>query len=154
MSRMLSIVAMVLVVAGIGNGVRAAGGAEMVVKQSAAAFAETVQRLQAEIEERGAKVAATIDHAAAAQAKGLELRPTTLIVFGNPALGTPLMQQSQTAGIDLPLRMLVWQDEGGTVQIGYWPPSRVADDHGIDSTEVTDKMSAALEAIAGAAASP
>ena len=63
----------------------------------------TAQRLQAAVAARGAKVVATVDHAAAAKAEGLSLRPTVLVIFGNPKLGTPLMQSEQTAGLDLPL---------------------------------------------------
>lgn len=65
------------------------------------------------------------------------------------------MQGSQTAGLDLPLRVVVWEDESGTVRIGYWPPVRITEDHGIDgATGVADEMTAALEVITGAAASP
>jgi uncharacterized protein (DUF302 family) len=125
----------------------------LIVKESAADFATTVQRLQAEIEKRGATIVATVDHAAAAKKSGLELRPTTVIIFGNPALGTPLMQGQQTAGLDLPLRVLIWEDASGKVQIGYWPPSRITDAHGIGNLdEVTNKITAALDAIFDAAA--
>ncbi|WEX90087.1 DUF302 domain-containing protein [Sinorhizobium garamanticum] len=125
----------------------------LIVKESPAEFATTVQRLQAEIEKRGATIVATVDHAAAAKKNGLELRPTTVIIFGNPALGTPLMQGQQTAGLDLPLRVLIWEDASGKVQIGYWPPSRITDAHRIaKADEVTNKMTAALSAITDAAA--
>lgn len=127
---------------------------DLIIKESAADFVTTVQRLQAEIEKRGAAVVATVDHAAAAKKSGLELRPTTVVIFGNPTLGTPLMRGRQTAGLDLPLRVLVWEDESGRVQIGYWPPSRITDAHGVENvSEVTDKMTAALDAISDAAIS-
>ncbi|MBL8580461.1 MAG: DUF302 domain-containing protein [Mesorhizobium sp.] len=126
--------------------------ADLIVKESAFDFATTVQRLQTEIEKRGAKIVVTVDHAAAAKVTGLELRPTTVILFGNPALGTPLMQDRQTAGLDLPLRVLIWEDENGRVQIGYRPPSHITDVHGIENLkEVTDKMAGALNAITDAA---
>lgn len=135
------------------NGAASAEGMNLIAKESPADFATTVQRLQAEIEKRGATIAATVDHAAAAKKSGLELRPTTVIIFGNPALGTPLMQGQQTAGLDLPLRILIWEDASGKVQIGYWPPSWIADAHGIGNVdEVTNKMTAALGAITDAAA--
>lgn len=128
---------------------------DMIVKESAAGFAATVERLRGEIESRGATILATVDHAAAARANGLELRPTTLVIFGNPKLGTPLMQSQQTAGLDLPLRVLVWEDAGGQVRIGYWPPAGIAELHGIaDRGEVTAKMTKALDAITSAAAQP
>lgn len=113
----------------------------------------TVQRLQQAVSARGAKVVATVDHAAAAKAEGLSLRPTVLVIFGNPKLGTPLMQSAQTAGLDLPLRVLVWEDAAGATQIGYLPPAVLAGRHGIgDRDEVVEKMAVALAATTGEAA--
>lgn len=127
--------------------------ANLVVKDSSHDFATTVKRLTSEIEKRGAKVVATVDHAAAAKRQGISLRPTTMIMFGNPLLGTPLMQDKQSAGIDLPLRIVVWKNADGDVQIGYWPPSQIAESHGLSGvSHVTDKMTAALGAITDAAA--
>jgi uncharacterized protein (DUF302 family) len=128
---------------------------DLIVKESAADFPTTVRRLQTEIEKRGAKIVATVDHAAAAKANGLELRPTTVIIFGNPKLGTPLMESRQTAGLDLPLRVLIWEDASNGVRIGYWPLSHITDDHAIEGLQdVKDKMTAALDAITDAAAAP
>lgn len=142
----------IAMIAAAGAGVRAESES-LVIKESAANFATTVQRVQAEIEKRGATVVATVDHAAAAKASGLELRPTTVIIFGNPALGTPLMQSQQTAGLDLPLQVLIWEDADGKVQIGYWAPAQIADLHEIDDREdVIGKMTAVLGAITDAAA--
>ena len=73
----------------------------------------TVERLQAAIEQRGAKVFAVFDHAAGAASIGAELRPTVTMMFGNPKLGTPIMQANQKAAFDLPMRVLVLQDENG-----------------------------------------
>lgn len=75
---------------------------------------ETVDRLAAAITTRGISIMARIDHAAAAAAIGMELRPTEVLIFGNPRAGTPLMQAEQTVGIDLPLKALVWQDADGS----------------------------------------
>ncbi len=75
------------------------------------------------------KVFARIDHAAGATEAGLELRPTELIIFGNARGGTPLMQASQTAGIDLPLKVLVWQDATGKTQVSYNEPSWIVQRH-------------------------
>jgi uncharacterized protein (DUF302 family) len=152
MFRMLVAAAAIIIAVAV-NPTALAQSADLIVKESAVDFATTVQRLQAEIEKRGAKIVATVDHAAAAKASGLELRPTTVIIFGNPALGTPLMEGRQTAGLDLPLRVLIWEDASGNVQIGYWPPSRIADAHKIENLgDVTAKMTAALNAITDAAA--
>src|SRR6516162_398502 len=74
---------------------------------------ETMDRLAAAVTTRGISIMARIDHAAAAAAVGMELRPTEVLIFGNPQAGTPLMQAIQTVGIDLPLKALVWRDESG-----------------------------------------
>jgi uncharacterized protein (DUF302 family) len=83
---------------------------------------ETVDRLAAAVTTREISIMARIDHAAAAAAIGMELRPTEVLIFGNPRAGTPLMQAAQTVGIDLPLKALVWQDEGGTTWLAYNDP--------------------------------
>jgi uncharacterized protein (DUF302 family) len=94
---------------------------------------ETAARLVAALTARGMTVISRINHAAGAAAVGLTLRPTELIVFGNPLVGTPLMQAAQTAGIDLPLRALVWQDEAGRTWLAYIAPDWIAERHGIES---------------------
>ena len=75
-------------------------------------------------------VFATFDHADAAHKAGLALRPTTVVAFGNPAAGTKLMQSNQVAGIDLPLKILVWEDESGKAKLTYNEPSWLAERHG------------------------
>ncbi len=133
----------------------AAGNEPLVVKSSPHDVPTTVSRLEAAVKSRGATVVAKIDHATAAEASGLSLRPTVLVLFGNPKLGTPLMQSQQTAGLDLPLRVLVWQDDGGATQVGYAPPSLIAARHGItDQNDVIEKMKGALAAITADSAAP
>src|ERR1700730_6434770 len=90
---------------------------------------ETMNRLEAEIRAHGMKVFDRIDHAAGATEAGLELRPTELIIFGNARGGTPLMQSIQTVGIDLPLKVLVWEDASGTTWLSYNDPSWIAKRH-------------------------
>ena len=90
---------------------------------------ETMDRLEAEIRKRGARVFIRIDHAAGAAEAGLELRPTELIIFGSARAGTPLMQADQTAGIDLPLKALVWQDASGQTWVTYVEPAAVVRRH-------------------------
>jgi uncharacterized protein (DUF302 family) len=80
---------------------------------------ETAQRLEAQIQSRNLTLVAKVDHAAAAKNVSLDLLPTQVYIFGNPRGGTPLMQCNQTAGIDLPLKALIWQDQGGDVWFGY-----------------------------------
>ena len=114
---------------------------------------ETMDRVETEIGERGMNVFARIDHAAGAAEVGLTLRPTELIIFGNARGGTPFMQSVQTVGIDLPLRVLVWEDAAGTAWISYNEPSWIARRHGVRNAEqVVSKMGAALSAIARKAA--
>jgi uncharacterized protein (DUF302 family) len=109
---------------------------------------ETLDRLEGEIRAKGLNVFARIDHAAGAAEAGLELRPTNLIIFGNARGGTPLMQASQTAGIDLPLKVLVWQDTAGKTWLSYNDPSWIAQRHHLGvKAEVIDKLSAALSDI-------
>jgi uncharacterized protein (DUF302 family) len=114
---------------------------------------ETMDRLEAEIRAKGLNVFARVDHAAGATEAGLELRPTELIIFGNARGGTPLMQASQTAGIDLPLKALVWQDVAGKTWLSYDEPSWVVQRHGLGvRAEIVDKLAAALSGISKAAA--
>lgn len=115
---------------------------------------ETMDRLAAAVTTRGISIMARIDHAAAAAAIGMELRPTEVLIFGNPRAGTPLMQAVQTAGIDLPLKALVWQDEGGATWLAYNDPRWLAERHGIDarSEQTLHAMAHALAAVAKEAA--
>lgn len=135
--------------------ISAAAEDPLITKPSLHDVPTTVQRLEAAVNSRGAAVVAKIDHAAAAEASGLSLRPTVLVLFGNPKLGTPLMQSEQTAGLDLPLRVLVWQDADGTTHVGYTPPNLIATRHGItDRPEVVEKIAGALAAIADETTAP
>ena len=114
---------------------------------------ETMDRLATEIQAREMKVFARIDHAAGAAEVGLTLRPTELIIFGNARGGTPFMQSVQTVGIDLPLRVLVWEDAAGKAWISYNEPGWITRRHGVRNAEqVVNKMGAALSAIARKAA--
>jgi uncharacterized protein (DUF302 family) len=112
-----------------------------------------MDRLVAEINAKGMKVFARIDHAAGAAEVGLTLRPTELIIFGNARGGTPLMQSVQTVGIDLPMKALVWQDAAGKTWISYNEPGWIAQRHGItDAQPVVNKMADLLSAISRKAA--
>ena len=116
---------------------------------------ETMDRLVAEINATGMTVFARIDHAGGAAEVGLKLAPTELIIFGNARAGTPLMQSVQTVGIDLPLKVLVWEDAPGKTWLSYNEPSWIARRHGVRNAEpVVSKMGAALSAIARKAANP
>ncbi|HSY87787.1 MAG TPA: DUF302 domain-containing protein [Verrucomicrobiae bacterium] len=92
---------------------------------------ETMDRLEAMLREKGITIFARIDHAAGAAAVDMPLRPTELVIFGNPRAGTPLMQARQSIGIDLPLKMLGWQDAAGKVWLVYNDPAWLARRHGL-----------------------
>ncbi|MFI4865685.1 MAG: DUF302 domain-containing protein [Steroidobacterales bacterium] len=98
------------------------------------AVRETLDRLEADLRAKNITVFARIDHAAGAASVALPLRPTELLIFGNPKAGTPLMQASQSIGIDLPLKILGWQDEGGKVWLTYNDPHWLAQRHRLDAT--------------------
>lgn len=117
---------------------------------------DTMKRLEAEVKAKGLTVFAHVDHAAGASAVGLNLRPTDLIIFGNAKGGTPLMQQAQTVGIDLPLKALVWQDEQGVTWLSYNDPAYLAGRHGVGEPAkvAVTAMTGALHAIATKATAP
>ena len=91
----------------------------------------TIDRLEAMLKNKGITVFARIDHAAAAAAVGMPLRPTELLIFGDPTAGTRLMQAEQTIGIDLPLKVLVWEDANGGIWVSYNDPAWLAVRHGL-----------------------
>lgn len=147
--RLATVLLLLLVAAG---SARADG---LVRTESKRTVKETVDRLVAEIEKRGIKVVARVDHSAAARAAGLELPPTEVLVFGNPKLGTPLMQSNPSIGIDLPMTMLTWQDAAGKVWIGYNPPETLKTRHAVTGhDQIFTTMRGALEAIAAGASAP
>ena len=116
---------------------------------------ETMNRLTTEVEARGMTVYARIDHAAFAAEAGMPLRPSDLLIFGNPRAGMPLMESVPTVAIDLPLKALVWQDIAGNTWVSYNDPAWIARRHTIEPGRegTTAAMSAMLDAIATTAAS-
>jgi uncharacterized protein (DUF302 family) len=116
--------------------------------------AETIDRVENAVREKGLTIFSRIDHAAGAAEVGLSLRSTTLIIFGNASGGTPLMQTGQTAGIDLPLKVLVWENAEGKTWISYNEPRWIAQRHGLTNVDpVVDNMTALLRAVAAKASS-
>ena len=111
---------------------------------------ETLDRLLAALAARKLTVFANVDHTAGAASVGLPLRPTAVVIFGNPKGGTPLMQDQQSAGIDLPLKALVWEDADGKVWFTYNDPAWIAQRHGLGtaSTPAVAAISALLKGIA------
>ena len=115
---------------------------------------ETMDRLEGAVRGKGLTVFVRVDHAAGAAEAGLPLRPTELLVFGNARAGTPLMQAAQTAGIDLPLKALVWQDAEGKTWLSYNDPRWIAARHGAHVDALAASLGAALAALAKAATEP
>ena len=111
---------------------------------------ETAERVVAAVAARGMAVMARVDHAGAAAKVGLTLRPTQVLMFGNPRAGTPLMQAAQTIGIDLPLKVLIWQDADGRTWVGYNDPHWIVARHGaaIGGDPIVGTMTQGLAAIA------
>ena len=123
----------------------------LVARQSAFGVAEPVERVNLYIEQNleGVSVAITLDHEQIAADLGLELRPTTVTIFGNPVLGTALMQSNQEIGLDLPLKMLCWEDAGAQVTLAYNDPAYLARRYAITDREPQfDAMAGVLAEIA------
>ena len=115
--------------------------------------AEAADRLVAAIEEAGAMVVARIDHQSNAASVGMELPAATKIIFGNPNLGTPVMQQDIRAAYHLPQMMLIYEDEDGQAHVMWQEPEKTFDDLDVDDdSDAVESMEDALERLAGAAA--
>jgi uncharacterized protein (DUF302 family) len=115
---------------------------------------ETVDRLVAALEKRSIRVFARIDHAGAAREVGLELADEELVIFGDPRVGTLLMQTDPAVGLELPLKVLVW-DVGGVTRVGYRPPPELAEHFAIaDQAAVLTRMQALLDALVAEATAP
>ncbi len=112
----------------------------------------TTERLELLITEKKMAVIANVDHAASAAKINETLRPTTLLLFGNPQAGTPLMQNSQTAAIDLPQKYLVWEDQQGQTWITHNDPAYIAARHNTEGLDtLLGNVTTALQSIATAA---
>lgn len=123
-------------------------GETLVVKESTHSVKDTLDALTKAIEAKGLKVFARVDHAAGAKAAGMEMAPAEVLMFGNPKLGTPLMQAKPEIGIDLPLKVLAWQDSGGKVRIGYTAPDTLKVRYGVaGKDEVFATMTKALDGL-------
>jgi uncharacterized protein (DUF302 family) len=103
----------------------------IVNKPSKHSVEQTVETLQNILKSKGVAVFALIDHSGEAEKVGLKMRPTKLLIFGNPKAGTPLMLASPSSAIDLPLKMLVWEDAQGKVWVSYNSPEYLRERHGL-----------------------
>ncbi len=128
-------------------------GPPIIEVASKASFDQTLDQLKAAIDKRGLKTFAVIDHAAGAASIGETLRPTTLVIFGNPKGGTPLMQSAQSLGIALPLKALVYENASSDVMVAVIDIEHIVEDHGADDQKARAmNIAGALAAIAAEAA--
>jgi len=122
------------------------------VELTASGDADQVEaRLREALDAHGLQLFARIDHATGARKADVELEPNVLLIFGNTRVGTPLMQADPRVGIELPLRMLIWQDSDG-VHVGYPDPRELADRYALDDHRATlERQAAVLTKLAAAA---
>lgn len=133
----------------------AAGAADgMTAVKSPFAAKDTMDRFEKIAKQRGLTIFARVDHAAGAAKVGKTLRPTEVLIFGNPKGGTPLMECAQSAGIDLPLKALVWQDAQGQVWLGYNDPAYLAQRHGAAQCPAVGDLTKALTGLAETTVAP
>lgn len=116
--------------------------------------ATTIDKLTSILEEKGMSVFGRVDHAANAEKAGLSLRPTELLIFGNPKIGTPLMNCAQSVALDLPQKMLAWEDADGQTYLAWNNPMHLKSRHGMEGCdEIIDRVGGALSGFAQAATS-
>jgi len=119
--------------------VSAHAGGNVVTKPSQYSVPETIDRIEKAITAKGMKIFARIDHAGEAKNEGLDMRPTELLIFGNPKGGTALMVARPTAAIDLPMKALAWEDKDGHVWLTYNSPELLSERHGMPA-DLTSKL--------------
>jgi uncharacterized protein (DUF302 family) len=119
----------------------------VVTKPSRYSVPETIDRIERAVTAKGMKVFARIDHAGEATKVGMTMKPTVLLIFGNPKGGTALMVARPTAAIDLPMKALAWEDADGKVWLTYNAPELLHERHGVptDLTSKLDSVAALLE---------
>jgi len=144
LSRLLFVVSLLV---SIFSTAQAADG--VIAVKSPRSAKETMNRFEELAKQKGLNVFARIDHAAGAAKIGKSLRPTEVLIFGNPQGGTPFMECAQSAGIDLPLKALVWEDASGQVWLGYNDPAFLAQRHGAPQCPAVGGLSKALSSLVG-----
>jgi uncharacterized protein (DUF302 family) len=130
---------------------RATNEPGVVTKLSPRSVAETTTRLSGILGAKGVKLFTVIDQAAEAHQVGLQLRDTTLVIFGNPQAGTPVMAASPMSALDLPLKVLIW-DDGGQTKVSYYSPAELAARHGLGPG--LEKNLAAIDTLTDALVGP
>ncbi len=120
---------------------------DIIVKESKCDVYETVKNLENAIKAKGLHIFAKINHSGNAKSIGMEMRPTVMIVFGKAAMGTKLMQQDPRIGLDLPLRVLVYEDKDGKTKMAYRNGSWLANKHVVDAPKIIQKINKGMEAL-------
>lgn len=132
-----------------------ADGDGLISIKSAHSVGETLDRLENLLTKKGITIVTRWQHDAGAKKAGIPLRPTELLIFGNPKLGSHFFTSQQTAGIDLPMKALAWEDEKGQVWLSYNDPQYIANRHGVKNrADIVRKMTSALDTLSHAATRP
>ncbi|MGA9251679.1 MAG: DUF302 domain-containing protein [Roseobacter sp.] len=128
--------------------------ADLIEKTSPYSVPDTIDRLSAAVKGAGATIFARVDHGAGAASVDMDLAASQLLIFGNPKLGTPAMQDAHTAGLDLPLRVLAYFGDDGLVRVVYHDPATLAETHGLPAdAKYIQMMTAALDKLTSKAIS-
>ena len=139
-----------IAVAAVSTSTVLAADGTVVTKPSKYSVSETIDRVEKAVTAKGMQIFARIDHGGEAKKVGLAMRPTELLIFGNPKGGTPLMVAKPTAAIDLPMKALAWEGEDGKVWLTYNSPDLLHERHGVP-TELTSKLDAVGKLLEAAA---
>lgn len=124
----------------------------LITKKSDYSVSETIDRLENILKKKGITIVIRWSHSERAADAGIKLRPTELLLFGNPKLGSHMFTSKQTSGIDLPMKALAWEDANGKVWLSYNDPAYIAKRHGItDRKKIEDKMTGALDKLTNVA---
>lgn len=124
---------------------------KFIVKKSGYSVTETLDRLEAVIKKKGITLFARVDHAKGAGKVGLNMSDTQLLIFGNPKMGTPLMNENILMGLDLPMKALAYKDDKGQVWLAYLNPAELQSRHKIKNQKIINKMIGALNGLTNAA---
>ncbi|WP_251977599.1 DUF302 domain-containing protein [Salinicola avicenniae] len=122
----------------------------LIVAPSDASVHDTATRFADQARTRGMTVFARVDHRQAAMSRSMALLPNEVVIFGDPKSGTPLMQCAPTAGIDLPMKALVWQDNAGQTWLGYNDPAWIAERHGAGDCDSVEALQRAVQELVDA----
>lgn len=118
---------------------------DIIVKESSCSVDETVKNLKSVVSKKGLPVFAIINHSGNAKMVDMKLNESKMVIFGNAKLGTVLMQQDMTIGLDLPLRVLVYRDTKGKVQMAYRDGSWIADKHILNAPKKVAQINSAMD---------